>query len=70
MELFLTIDILYITANFGNFGYSFDILTFDLLLKPPQPATGLFLEGIFMTIPGLFEYFSENACCQKSKFSQ
>ena len=23
-------------------GHSFDILTFDFLLKPPQPVTGLF----------------------------
>ena len=36
---FLKIDILYIT---GNFGHSFDILTFCLLLKPPQPSTGHF----------------------------
>ena len=33
-------DILHITANFGQ---SFDIFTFDFLLKPPQSATGLFL---------------------------
>ena len=25
-------------------GHSFDMLTFDFLLKPPQPFTGLFLE--------------------------
>ena len=24
-------------------GHSFDMLTFDFLLKPPQPITGLFL---------------------------
>ena len=24
-------------------GHSFDMLTFDFLLKPPQPVTGLFL---------------------------
>ena len=24
-------------------GHSFDMLTFDFLLKPPQPFTGLFL---------------------------
>ena len=23
-------------------GHSFDMLTFDFLLKPPQPVTGLF----------------------------
>ena len=29
-------------------GHSFDILTFDFLLKPPQPITGLFLQsGLF-----------------------
>ena len=26
-------------------GHSFDILTFDFLLKLPQPVTGLFLIG-------------------------
>ena len=26
-----------------NFGHSFDVFTFDLLLKPPQPATWLVL---------------------------
>ena len=25
-------------------GHSFDMLTFDFLLKPPQPVTGLFLQ--------------------------
>ena len=43
-------------------GHSFDMLTFDFLLKPPQPVTGLFL-----TIPGPFEYFSENRWSQKIK---
>ena len=38
-----------------------DIL--DILLKPPQPFIGLFL-----TIPGLFEYFSENWYPQKIAF--
>ena len=36
---FLTIDVLCITASIGH---SFDILTFDFLLKPPQPTTELF----------------------------
>ena len=27
-------------------GHSFDMLTFDFLLKPPQPITGLFLGGL------------------------
>ena len=36
---FLTINVLCITANFGH---SFDILTFDFLLKPPQRSTWLF----------------------------
>ena len=34
----------------------------DILLKPPQP-----LMGLFLTIPGPFEYFSENGCSQKMK---
>ena len=25
-------------------GHSFDMLTFDFLLKPPQPITGLFFD--------------------------
>ena len=37
--LLFDIDILLITAKCGH---SFDILTFDFLLKPPQPSTGLF----------------------------
>ena len=32
------------------------------LLKPPQP-----LMGLFLTIPGPFEYFSENEWSQKIK---
>ena len=40
----------------------FDILL-DILLKPPQPFIGLFL-----TIPGPFEYFSENRWSQKISF--
>ena len=43
-------------------GLSFDILIFDCLLKAPQPITGLFL-----MIPGPFEYFSENGWSQKIK---
>ena len=38
-----------------------DILL-DILLKPPQP-----LMGLFLTIPGLFKYFSENGWSQKIK---
>ena len=34
----------------------------DILLKPPQP-----LMGLFLMIPGPFEYFSENAWSQKIK---
>ena len=26
-------------------GHSFDMLTFDFLLKPPQPITGFFLSS-------------------------
>ena len=44
-------------------GLSFDILIFDCLLKAPQPITGLFL-----TISGPFEYFSENGWSQKIAF--
>ena len=42
MGLFFDFDnwVLWIPANIGN---SFNILTFDFILKPPQPATGLFL---------------------------
>ena len=29
---------------YGWFGHSFDILTFEFLLKTPQPATGLFFD--------------------------
>ena len=29
-------------------GHSFDMLTFDFLLKPPQPITGLFLISILI----------------------
>ena len=32
----------------------------DILLKPPQPLMGLFLD-----IPGLSEYFSKNGSSQK-----
>ena len=39
-----------------------DILL-DILLKPPQPFIGLFL-----MIPGPFEYFSENGWSQKITF--
>ena len=28
--------------------HSFDMLTFDFLLKPPQPFTGLFLYFIYI----------------------
>ena len=34
----------------------------DILLKPPQP-----LMGLFLTIPGPFEYSSENGWSQKIK---
>ena len=27
-------------------GHSFDMLTFDFLLKPPQPFTGLFFRSV------------------------
>ena len=37
-----TTDILCISANFGH---SFDILTYDILFKPHQPTTWLFLRG-------------------------
>ena len=39
-----------------------DILL-DILLKPPQP-----LMGLFLMIPGPFEYFSENGWSQKITF--
>ena len=29
-------------------GHSFDMLTFDFLLKPPQPITGLFFSVFIM----------------------
>ena len=44
LRVTLTIDILCITANFGR---SFDILIFDFLLKPPQPATRLFYVSLY-----------------------
>ena len=42
----MTYTLLQITDNFG---YSFDILTLDLLLKLPQPSTGLFLSGLYIS---------------------
>ena len=30
-------------------GHSFDMLTFDFLLKPPQPITGLFFPSIVLS---------------------
>ena len=32
-------------------GHSFDMLTFDFLLKPPQPVTGLFFTIILYAYP-------------------
>ena len=44
-------EILCITAYFG---YSFDILTFDFLHKPPQSATGM---GLFYVLNGYRDIF-------------
>ena len=33
-------------------GHSFDMLTFDFLLKPPQPVTGLFFGFLSMSPVG------------------
>ena len=43
------------------------LLTFDFLLKPPQPVTGLSLKYIAMMLPGPFEYISEKGSSQKIK---
>ena len=39
-------------------GHSFDMLTFDFLLKPPQPVTGLFLK-LFLCFEEYF-FLQEN----------
>ena len=38
-------------------GHSFDMLTFDFLLKPPQPVTGLFLTIDILYITGNLDIF-------------
>ena len=55
------IEIIQFCLNIYDLLDIFDIFL-DILLKPPQP-----LMGLFLVIPGPFEYFSENGCCQKIK---
>ena len=48
-------------------GHSFDMLTFDFLLKPPQPVTGLFLSDHSMSdLENVEEQMDAIYLCQSS----